>query len=396
MKISSPHPAPTFSTALPPLILLSTVFFVNFLSRTIFGPLLLPITTRLDLGLAQGTQIFLCLSSGYSVTVLCSGFLSQKIGHKKTIITSAVCIGLGLLGLATSTSFPLFLCWTALIGSGAGLYTPSSVVTITEITAPTHWGQAFSIHELAPNLAFILSPFLVEIFLGYLDDTTLFVLLGLACLGLGLLYSLRGPYIRRPGVPPKLGNIRTIVAGPAFWIVALCFVFCVGVEMGVYNLIPAYLVQGYGLERSQANFILGCARAMALLSLPLTGLIIKRLGYHASLVLCLVGTGAAIFLSGFGPLWWSAIMIALEFMFVVCFFPVGFAVLTLVCPKATSDLAVSLCIMCSSVLGLGILPGILAWTGEWIGLGPSFSVFGALMLIASLVVVKKLHIPASS
>ncbi len=384
---------PAFSSALPTLLLLTTVFFANFLSRTILGPLLLPVTARLGLGLTQGSTIFLCLSAGYSISVLCAGFLSQRLGHKGTIVTSVTCIGLGLLGLAGSGSLTAFLIWTAIMGAGAGLYIPSSVVTITEATAPAHWGQAFSVHELAPNLSFILAPLVAEAFLATTGYPPLFALLGGACLLLGLLYAMRGPQIRRPGVPPMLGNIRAIAARPAFWIVVLLFVLCVGVEVGIYNLIPAFLVQERGLNREQANLILGCTRAVSLLTLPLTGLIIKRIGYQATLALFLIGTGTATLLSGFGPLWWTITMLTLQPMFVVCFFPVGFAVLAMVCPKATSDLAVSLSVMCSSIMGLGVIPGVLAWCGERFSLGLAFSVFGGLMIACSALAVKNLRIP---
>lgn len=395
MNSSPSQCGPAFSSALPTLFLLTAVFFANFLSRTVFGPLLLPVTTTLGLGLTQGTTIFLCLSAGYSISVLCAGFLSQRLGHKGTIVASVTGIGLGLLGLAGSESFATFLVWTAFMGAGAGLYIPSSVVTITEVTASAHWGQAFSVHELAPNLSFILAPLVAELFLRTLGYPSLFALLGAACLILGGLYAARGPRIQRPGVPPMFGNIRTIATSPAFWIVVLLFVLCVGVEAGIYNLIPAFLVQERGLTREHANLILSCTRAVSLLTLPLTGLIIKRIGYKGTLALFLVGTGVATLLSGFGPLWWVIAMLTLQPMFVVCFFPVGFAVLAMVCPKATSDLAVSLSVMCSSIMGLGIIPGALAWFGEHHGFGLAFSLFGGIMVACSILAMKKLHLSAA-
>ncbi|NCD25099.1 MAG: MFS transporter [Deltaproteobacteria bacterium] len=396
MYSSQNHGGPAFSSALPVLLLLTSVFFVNFLARTIFGPLLLPITKELDLGLAQGSTIFLCLSLGYSGAVFCAGFLSQRLGHKGTIVVSVSGLGLALLGLASSTTLTSFLIWTLAMGGAAGLYIPSSVVTITEATAPAHWGQAFSVHELAPNLSFILAPLVAELFLDTMGYPPLFALLGSAALLLGLAYAARGPRVRRPGVPPRLGNIRVIVARPAFWVVVLLFVLCVGVEAGIYNLVPAFLVQERGMSRESANLVLSGTRAVSLLTLPLTGLVIKRIGYQRTLALFLIGTGTATLLSGHGPLWWTIAMLTLQPMFVVCFFPVGFAVLSMVCPKATSDLAVSLCVMCSSIMGLGVIPGLLAWFGERCGLGLAFSLFGGLMLASSILAIHNLRIPKSA
>jgi MFS family permease len=391
-KKNSPAP---FAPALPALALLTTVFLANFLARTMFGPLLLPISEHLGRSLAASANLFVCLAGGYSASVLCAGFVSQRIGHKGTIVASVAGIGIGLLGLAGSDSFTSFSIWITLMGIGAGLYMPSGVVTITEITPSAYWGQAFSIHELAPNLAFIAAPFISELFLGFLGYPALFRLLGVACLILAVVYARRGPRTVRPGMAPVLGNIKTIVTRPAFWIMALLFVLAVGVEMGIYNLVPAFLVMEKGTTREMANIILGCSRTASLVFLPTTGWIIRRIGYRRTLAICLLGTGLTTFLAGYGPLWWTVTMLTLQPIFVVCFFPVGFAVLALVCPKATGDLSVSLTVTCTSIIGAGLIPAVLAWSGERFSFALSFSLFGAALFAASLIAILKLRIPES-
>lgn len=385
---------PPFGPVLPALGLLTLVFLANFLARTLFGPLLLPVSQQLGLGLAACAKLFICLSGGYSLSVLCAGFLSRHLGHKRTIVTSVAVIGVCLIGLSTSTSFWEFATWTVCLGAGAGLYMPSGVVTITEITPTAHWGQAFAVHELAPNLAFIGAPLLAEFFLRTTGFPSLFRLLGLICLGLALLYALRGPQTIRPGMPPMLGNIRAIVINPAFWMTALLFILAVGVEVGVYNLIPAFLVAEKGVNRDTANIILGCSRVLSLIFLPATGWVIARIGYHRTLALCMLGTGLTTILAGYGPLWWSVTMLTLQPVFVVCFFPVGFAVLSLVCPKATNDLSVSLTVMFTSLIGAGILPATLAWCGEQLTFALAFSLFGAMTCAASILAIRQLRIPA--
>lgn len=386
---------PPFSVVLPALGLLTTVFFANFLARTLFGPLLLPISDHLGRSLAASANLFVCLSAGYSVSVLCAGFVSQYLGHKGTIVASVAIIGLGLLGLAESTSFFGFSVWIILMGAGAGLYMPSGVVTITEITPSAHWGQAFAVHELAPNLAFIASPLIAELFMSTAGYPALFRLLGVLCLLLAAGYALRGPRTVRPGMAPVLGNIKTIVTRPAFWIMVLLFVLAVGVEVGVYNLVPAFLVKEKGVDRETANIILGCSRIVSLVFLPFTGWIIGRIGYHRTLALCLLGTGLSTLLAGYGPLWWTVTMLTLQPICVVCFFPVGFAVLAQVCPKATNDLSVSLTVMCTSIIGAGLIPALLAWSGERFSFALSFVLFGGFMFAASLAAIARLRIPDS-
>lgn len=384
-----------FTPVLPALALLTTVFLANFLAQTMFGPLLLPISEHLGRSLAASANLFVCLAAGYSISVLCAGFVSQRLGHKGTIVASVIGIGIGLLGLAGSDTFTGFSIWITLMGIGAGLYMPSGVVTITEITPPAYWGQAFSIHELAPNLAFIAAPFISELFMKSLGYAALFRLLGVACLILAAVYALRGRRTVRPGMAPVLGNIKTIVTRPAFWIMVLLFVLAVGVEIGIYNLVPAFLVMEKGTTREMANIILGCSRTASLAFLPATGWIIRRIGYRRTLALCLLGTGLTTLLAGYGPLWWTVTMLTLQPIFVVCFFPVGFAVLALVCPKATGDLSVSLTVTCTSIIGAGLIPAVLAWSGERFSFALSFTLFGAALFAVSLMAILKLRIPES-
>ena len=100
-------------------------------------------------------------------------------------------------------------------------------------------------------------------------------------------------------------------------------------------------------------------------------------------------------LAGYGPLWWTVTMLTLQPIFVVCFFPVGFAVLALVCPKTTGDLSVSLTVTCTSLIGAGLIPAVLAWSGERFSFALSFTLFGAVLFIVSLMAILKLRIPES-
>lgn len=393
MNLQSETPTQGFRAVLPALILLTAVFFTNFLSRTVLGPLLLPIGQDLQVGLTESSSIFLSISAGFSLAVMGAGFVSAVLRHRRTIVLSISIIGTAMLGLSMAGSLPVFLGWSVLLGAGAGLYIPSSVATITTITQPARWGQAFSVHELGPNLAFILAPAIAQIFLHSLGHHALFALLGSCSLLLALVYARRGPYVERPGNRPMLGNVRTIIRLPAFRILVVLFVLAVGVELGIYGIIPAFLVRERGISLDEANMILAGTRGVALLALPFTGRIIRRLGYRTSLGVFAAGAGLGTLLSGFGPLWWTAAMLTIQPMCIVCFFPVSFAVLALVCPKASSDLAASLTITCSSLLGMGLIPGTLTWLGETWNFALAFGLYGAIMTGCSLLGWSRLHLP---
>ena len=63
-----------FRNYLGPLLILTSIFFVNFISRIIPAPLMPKIETDLNISHAQAGSFFLLISIGYFVTLIGSGF----------------------------------------------------------------------------------------------------------------------------------------------------------------------------------------------------------------------------------------------------------------------------------------------------------------------------------
>ena len=89
--------APKFRTFLGPILLFTNIFFLNFISRIIFAPLLPSIQKDLGLAHVEAASLFLFVSMGYSVSLLMSGFVSNRLQHRKTIVLSATAVGISLL-----------------------------------------------------------------------------------------------------------------------------------------------------------------------------------------------------------------------------------------------------------------------------------------------------------
>jgi len=381
---------PSFRKAVPALLLLTGVFFVNFLSRTVLGPLLLPTSERLGVSLATAAQAFVALSIGYSTAVFGAGFLSSRIGHHRTICLCLFLLGGSLLGISRTTTLGGLLSWVLILGLGAGLYMPSGVTTITTVTPQSGWSRAFALHEMAPNLSFVLAPFVVELADRLGAATMTFAWIGWASLAMGILYAWRGPRIERLGVAPRLAALRPLVQNLSFWAVVVLFVITVGVEVGVYSVIPAYLVHDRGLSEAAANTFLGASRVVSLVVLPWMGWITERFGLVRTLTICMLGVSLATCVAGVGPLPMSLALLTLQPLLAVCFFPVGFAVLARVVRREESDLSVSLAVTCTSLLGSGLLPATLAAWGERAGFAWAFLGFGVASLGGSTIALRSL------
>jgi len=87
-----------------------------------------------------------------------SGFVSARINHRRTMALSIACAGMALLATAASNHLWGIRAGLFLTGLCTGLYLPSAIAAITVLVSPRHWGKAIAIHEVAPNLAFVLAP----------------------------------------------------------------------------------------------------------------------------------------------------------------------------------------------------------------------------------------------
>ena len=78
-----------FGSNVGPLILLTATFFLNFITRIVFAPLMPEI--EMDLGISHGTagSLFFLISIGYFITLFGSGWVVARYTHKHTITFSA-------------------------------------------------------------------------------------------------------------------------------------------------------------------------------------------------------------------------------------------------------------------------------------------------------------------
>lgn len=374
-----------------PLLFLTGIFFLNFVGRILLGPLLLPLTEEFGLSLSRGGLLFVLLSSGYSIGVLLAGTVSARIGHHGSITASMLLLGLTLLWTGYAESFTAVLAAQFVLGFGAGFYLPSGVATITDMVSSRHWGKAFALHELAPTLSFILAPVLVEFFVTGYSWRTLYICLGMACLIYAPLYFFKGRHGKFKGQLPRFSNLSRVAGIYRFRVVTLGLILAVGGEIGVYNLVPAYLVTDLGMTRESANLLLAASRVTCLPATVAAGWFVDRVGLRRSMLVFLLLTGLATLGLAIPS---SAVVGSLLFLqpvVVLGMFPATFSALSRIAPPGMNDLAVSLAVASASVIGGGMIPAILAGLGEHLGFSWTF-VLLALVLLATMTLFRTIDL----
>ncbi len=138
-----------------PILLLAFIFYLNFVSRIILAPLLPAIEHSLAISHGQAGTLFLCISSGYFISLPCSGFVSARLGHKWSIVATMAAISISMLFVSLASTLPFLQLSFFILGLSAGPYLPSAIATITELCPPGQLGKALGLHEIAPNLAFL-------------------------------------------------------------------------------------------------------------------------------------------------------------------------------------------------------------------------------------------------
>jgi NNP family nitrate/nitrite transporter-like MFS transporter len=370
----------SFKSQLGPLMFLVGIFMLTFLSRIILAPLLPAVEKSLGISHAQSGALFLYVSLGYFVSLFSSGFLSSRLGHRRTIIISALAVGLVLVGLTQAASLAVLNLGAFFIGVGGGLYLPSGIATLTGLVNPRHWGKALAVHELAPNLGLFSGPLLAEGLLRVGSWQGVLGWLGLGCLILGLVFWRWGKGGEFPGQPPHPANLKRLALDIRSWVLMALFSLGIGGSLGVYTMLPLYLVSERGLELASANFLVGLSRLLGVAASFVAGWASDLLGPRRTLAWVFALTGLSTIALGLLPPPWLWVALFAQPLMAVCFFPAGFAALSSLGDPSLRSLTVSVVVPMGFVLGGGALPAGIGWLGEQASFQAGIALSGVLFL----------------
>ena len=173
-----------------------------------------------------------------------------------------------------------------------------------------------------------------------------------------------------------------IVKSPSYWVMISLFTVSIGSIVGLYSMIPLFLVNEMGMDRPWANSLIGFSRVFGIVVLFLSGWITNRFGPKNSMTFFLLTTG--IFTLLFGALRGQVLTPIIMFFqaaSVACLFPVGFTVLSLLFPLQLRAVAVSLVMLVAFSLGGGLLPAAIGHWAETFSFSSAFALFGILSLL---------------
>jgi len=374
----------SFFNQIGPLLILTSIFFINFICRIISAPLIPRIETDLNLTHADAGALFFMISLGYFITLIGSGFVSSRLNHKRTIIISNTAIGFALIGIAFCAGPWSMRLGLFALGMATGLYLPSGIATLMSIIPFRHWGKALAIHEMAPNLGFVAAPLICEAVLVWFSWRTVFLLIGFVALIMSpvfLRYSRGGEF---KGEAPSLESFRQLYGNLSFWVMVLLFSLGIIATLGIYTMLPLYLVTDHAIDRNLANTLIALSRITSVIMAFVGGWASDRIGPRQTLRIVLLVTGLMTLFLGIASRSIILYIVFLQPLVAVCFFPAGFAAMSLIVSTRLRSIAISFIIPLAIVIGAGLAPVFIGWIGDMGNFATAIAICGGLITAGSI------------
>jgi MFS family permease len=369
-----------------PLFIFWCLWFLSYSTRSAFSPILPLVEDSLSLSHGEAGGLFTSLAIGYCLTLLIANRLASAWGFKKTVVIGFVGIFLVFLGFQWTESYLSFHILFFLLGAATGTYLPSILPIITETYHHKDWGKAIGFHDSAASLSIFAVPILIAFGMNYLSWKKLLLILGIVSLILPI-------YFWKVSIEPKHemsrqgGRYVDLLRKRTTWIMGILWVFASASCIGVYSILPLYLIKGRGIDFGVANTLFGISRIGGVFASIFIGFLIDRYGYRRMLILSQLTAGmSTIGLSLASTLPLIMIALVLQATLSLTFFPAGLATLSKVTPLSELSLTIGVCVSFGVIFGTGVSPFLLGLTADYLNFQTGIFWLGVLTTFSSLLV----------
>jgi len=212
------------------------------------------------------------------------------------------------------------------------------------------------------------------------------MVLGFASILSGAVFGFWGKGGAFRGEIPNRRTLSNFLFTRSFWFMAIIFTLGIGAALGIYSMIPLYLVAEQGMEKSSANALVALSRIPTLGIAFLSGWITDRIGPKRTLRVIFVGVGVMTSLLGVTSGSWLSLIVFLQPLVAAAFFPPGLTMLSSMSSVGTRNLVTSLTVAVGFLLGGGVIPGGLGVMGELSSFQLGFVVAGVLFASGALLI----------
>jgi MFS transporter, NNP family, nitrate/nitrite transporter len=360
-------------TAFLILLFLSSLWFLNFVCRTILSPVLPLIEDEFMISHAKASSIFILLSVGYGISIFFSGLLSGIFGYRKSIVLSLLVTALIFFLIPFVKVFAALYVFTFIIGMATGIYMPAVIPLITSYYDEKIWGKTIAIHDSAASLGVFAVPFIAIFLLRFFQWRWVLGVMGFVFLIIAIIFYL---LVHELKVARVTGNVFSkFFKRRALWVLSIIWVFAASTSTGIFYIIPLFLTKELYLDIGYANTIFGISRLGGFVMAIISGFLLNRFSIRSVMVSILIISGVSTAFVAFVGVQYIGIALFFQASFVYGFFPVGIVAISRIFDLNIRGLATGFIFGFGVVFGWGVTPYVLGLSGDHL----SFR-FGILLL----------------
>lgn len=229
-----------------------------------------------NLTIFQTTAYVVAPMVSFYTSMLISGYVVIRMGYKRSVVISAIGSASSFIIAGYSKDLVLLFLFLVLTGLFLGLYLPAAIPWISKLFSENKRGFVIGLHESAAPTGQSLGPVSTALLAAILPLENVFLIWALASLVAGVLLTFiapqTNPLTEQAKIDAKLMGAKRLIA-----IILVTVGMLIG-NLGVVQIIPLYLVDVAGLEKSSAGTIVGLSRLLGLAGQPVGGILSDRYG----------------------------------------------------------------------------------------------------------------------
>jgi len=245
------------------------------------------------------TLIPVVFGAGKWVASLPTGYLLDRVGRRRLMVTGLLLIAACDIASAMTGSYDLFLGFRALAGTGWAIFGTVAITTMIDHPGARRRGQAISLLLMSETLGLLLGSAVGGSLYQRVGATSPFVFEAASMVGAALVVGSWPPAaVEHRGAPPVAVDwrlLRGVLRVPGVLLMSATSAALTGIQTGVIVfLYPLYLLDQGGLRPETVGYLVSLGALGRLLALWLGGSASDRWGRLPVLVPGLLGYGAVL------------------------------------------------------------------------------------------------------
>ena len=373
------------------MIMLTLIYFLCNFPRLALSAVLIEIENEWQVSNQQLLTLFSYQALCGVFAMLSTGYLLSRLKPRQMVCLAAVLTGTGMAILPFLSGFTQVQIVFMGIGAATGLYFTAGMATLVSITRSDDWGKAVGIHELAPNLCFMLSPLLIEVALNVTDWRGAFAASGCIFILAGLLFFFFGKGGYEYAERQSAAGWTKLLGNKTLWILTIIMTVGLVGEFTIYNVLQLYLVKDLGFSSDSANYILSSSRFITPVAVVLGGWAADRFNPRTIIVICMAiyALSLGMMSMSFSPVL-AMCGVYLQPVPIAFFFPSVFKVVSEYFATTIQPIVFAIMIPVTLLVNGSIAPTLLGWMADIWNFAASF---GAVCAVSAASILLMLLLP---